>query len=98
VIRATTRYASHSCRGNGGAFSRFWLTFSILHCSWTELCYTLMGSTDLLTLGYTHTGHSIPMLGEMDRRIRAELIRRDSLRGSGSGRPRMDCCDVEGVR
>lgn len=64
-----------------------WVSFVILHCSWTGRCYTCYSRSDLKR--YSPTKHSIALITPLDKEI-AEAIQADKVT--------VTCCDVEGLR
>ena len=62
--------------------------FSIKHCSWTRRCYTVYFGADLKTMGYRPTGKRMRLRREIDAVIEADF---------GVTRPKLTCCDVEGI-
>lgn len=68
------------------------VSFSILHCSWTTRCYTVMNYNDLDYLGYLPTGKRVKLTRKIDKAIDYCLKHHDR------EQQKLDCCDVEGIR
>lgn len=66
------------------------VTFSILHCSWTGRCYTVMTDCDLRTFGYRPTGQRKRLRSRLDRAVARDF-------GKPKDRTRLSCCDVRGI-
>lgn len=69
------------------------VVFSILHCSWTGQCYTILSRSDLRTLGYQPTGRRVQLRKAVDRLISRAL----AARPGGESKGIATCCDVHGV-
>jgi len=81
IVRKITR------KGNGLVHS---VTFSILHCSWTERPYTVLCRSDLATRGFTPAGcRVITSKRRLDKRLAATIANHEDRR--------MTCCDVVGI-
>lgn len=84
--RGRLRVVREVKRFNGYAH---WFTFTIMHCSWTERCVTVMNRHDILGRRYRPTGKRLRLTKPIDRKIAREVEYR--------GKPRMTCCDVSGI-
>lgn len=62
------------------------VTFTIRHCSWTHRCETVLTYTDLISRGFTPTGHRRKLNTAFDRKIARCIVDIDDRS--------LDCCDV----
>lgn len=63
--------------------------FVIARCSWTHRPYTVMGESDLITLGYRPINVNVPLDTDFDDKLQREFDR--------TCPPCIDCCDVRGI-
>lgn len=62
------------------------LTFAIKHCSWTKRPYTVIGATELRTLGYTKVGANYKLNSKIDAKLFLNINNPDVRT--------MHCCDA----
>jgi hypothetical protein len=63
----------------------YMVIFTILHCSWTERCYTCLTRHDLKYGGYKHTGHRYRFRSAFDVKINRCIARSSKS---------ISCCEV----
>lgn len=68
--------------------SRSCFAFAIKHCSWTRRCYTVYTSSDLITMGVQQMNKRMPLRTKIDRAVAADIH---------AHKPKLTCCDVEGM-
>lgn len=72
--------------------SRVYVSFTILHCSWTTRPVTVYSMGELVRVGYTYAGRRIEI---KNTRLNKSIDREVKCR---PGPPKLTCCDIKGVR
>lgn len=87
-VRRTERVIRAATFNRNGSLSSVCCT--ILHCSWTHSCYTVLTRHNLKYRHARPTGRRLRLRTPLDARIRANIMMRH--------KRSLDCCDVHGVR
>ena len=94
VVRSVSRSKRGALHG---------VVFTIMRCSWTTSCYTILNYTDLIQRGFTLVKvKPRPLRSRLDREIRRCIYKPGGnfyRRGGKRYRRKnvLSCCDVEGV-
>jgi hypothetical protein len=91
VLRVVREVSHSEIRYSGPPHIRTSVYFAIKRCSWTRRCYTVYTGNDLIQMGYRPVRARVTLRKSIDRAIERDIQR------PGYHKPKLTCCDVEGV-